>query len=109
MSTPGIERYAIRAPEASGTVMSGVLLQEDVAAMAESHQAELEQLDRILQSVTFRNSEALRRLLWYLAENSLLGRADDLKEYSVGIDAFSRPAAGFECPPAGGAAATETG
>jgi hypothetical protein len=52
--------------------------------------AELEQLERILRSETFRNSESLRRLLKYLAENSLRGRGDELKEYSVGVDAFGK-------------------
>src|SRR5262249_51446529 len=40
----------------------------------------------------FRNSEALRRLLKFLAEKRLAGEADQLKEYSVGIDALGKPA-----------------
>ncbi|HXP84303.1 MAG TPA: hypothetical protein VN841_06265 [Bryobacteraceae bacterium] len=50
------------------------------------------QIDRILQSDTFRSSEALRRLLRFLAERLQSGEADQLKEYSVGIDALGKPA-----------------
>ena len=49
------------------------------------------QIDRILQSKTLRLSEVQRRLLTYLAERSLAGEADDLKEYTIGIDAFGKP------------------
>lgn len=50
------------------------------------------EVDRILDSDTFRNSEALRRLLRFLADKRLAGEADQLKEYSVGIDALGKPA-----------------
>lgn len=49
------------------------------------------EVDRILDSNTFRNSEALRRLLRFLADKRLAGEADQLKEYSVGIDALGKP------------------
>jgi hypothetical protein len=49
------------------------------------------QIERILQSKTLRLSEVQRRLLTYLAEKSLSGEADDLKEYTIGIDAFGKP------------------
>ena len=50
------------------------------------------QIDRILQSEAFRSSDGLRRLLRFLADKTLCGEADVLKEYSIGIDAFGRPA-----------------
>ena len=50
------------------------------------------QVDRILQSDTLRNSDALKRLLLYLAEKSISGQADQLKEYTIGLDAFGKPA-----------------
>jgi len=50
------------------------------------------QIERLLLSRTFETSEAHRRLLAYLAEKSLSGEADRLKEYAVGIDAFGKPA-----------------
>ena len=50
------------------------------------------EVERILESDTFRNSEALRRLLRFLADKRLAGEADQLKEYSVGIDALGKPA-----------------
>ncbi len=50
------------------------------------------QIERILHSETLRASEALRRLLRYLADKTLAGEADQLKEYTVGIDGLGKPA-----------------
>ncbi len=50
------------------------------------------QIQRILQSKAFRTSEVQRNLLAYLAEKSIAGTADNLKEYSVGLDVFGKPA-----------------
>jgi hypothetical protein len=50
------------------------------------------QVKRILQSKAFRTSEVHRNLLNYLAEKSLSGDADSLKEYTVGLDVFAKPA-----------------
>ena len=49
------------------------------------------QIQRILQSNTFRTSEIHRNLLVYLAEKSLEGTAGGLKEYTVGLDVFAKP------------------
>ena len=49
------------------------------------------QVDRILQSKGLKLSEVQRRLLSYLADKSLSGEADDLKEYTIGIDALGKP------------------
>jgi hypothetical protein len=49
------------------------------------------QVERILQNRNLRLSEVQRRLLLYLVEKSLAGEAGDLKEYTVGIDAFGKP------------------
>ena len=50
------------------------------------------QIERILQSETLRSSEALRRLFRYLADKTLDGQADQLKEYTVGIEGLGKPA-----------------
>jgi hypothetical protein len=50
------------------------------------------QTQRILQSKAFRTSEVQRNLLAYLAEKSISGTADALKEYTVGLDVFGKPA-----------------
>src|ERR1700727_2829007 len=50
------------------------------------------QVQRIIQSKAFRTSEVHRNLLNYLAEKSLAGTADSLKEYTVGLDVFAKPA-----------------
>jgi hypothetical protein len=49
------------------------------------------QVELVLNSNTFRNAEILRRLLKFLAEKSIAGEADGLKEYAVGIDALGKP------------------
>ena len=47
-------------------------------------------VDRVLQSGTFRNSPSSRRLLKYLADRSQAGDAGQLKEYTIGVDAFGK-------------------
>src|SRR5438067_12037896 len=49
------------------------------------------QIQRILQSKAFRTSEVHRNLLNYLAEKSLSGDAENIKEYTVGLDVFAKP------------------
>ena len=51
----------------------------------------LAQVDCILHSETLRGSEVLRRLLRFLADKTLSGEADGLKEYTVAIDALQKP------------------
>ena len=48
------------------------------------------QIQRMVDSDLFRSSEVQRRLFKYLAEKSLAGEADQLKEYSVGVDALGK-------------------
>jgi hypothetical protein len=50
------------------------------------------QVERILQSKIFRTSEVLCHLFAYLAEKSLDGTGEDLKEYTIGLDALGKPA-----------------
>jgi hypothetical protein len=50
-----------------------------------------EQVDRILASHTFRAAEVLRHLLRFLADKTFSGEADQLKEYSIGLDALGKP------------------
>lgn len=49
------------------------------------------QIQRIVQSKAFKTSEVHRNLLNYLAEKSLSGTAQNLKEYTVGLDVFGKP------------------
>lgn len=49
------------------------------------------QVERILQSRIFRASEVIRHLFLYLAEKSLQGEADSLKEYTIALDALGKP------------------
>lgn len=49
------------------------------------------ELDRVLNSPMFRNSESVRRLLAYLGEKSLAGQGAGLKEFTIGIEAFNKP------------------
>lgn len=59
-----------------------------VALEAEAIRA---QVDRIVQNKNLRWSEGQRRLLTYLAEKSVAGEADELKEYTIGLDALGKP------------------
>src|ERR1700686_4990070 len=59
--------------------------------MVAEAEANYAQVRRILQSKAFRTSEVHRNLLTYLAEKSLSGTADSLKEYTVGLDVFAKP------------------
>src|SRR5215469_15246635 len=52
----------------------------------------LGEVERILRSEIFRNSEGLRRLLRYLADRTASGDADQLKEYTIGVDGLGKPA-----------------
>jgi hypothetical protein len=61
-------------------------------AVPNGTEAARDQIDRILASNTFHASDVLRRLLRFLADKTFAGTADDLKEYSVGLDALGKPA-----------------
>jgi serine/threonine-protein kinase len=50
------------------------------------------QLEKILASRPFAKSERMSRFLRYTVELALAGRADDIKEYRVGVDVFDRKA-----------------
>jgi hypothetical protein len=49
------------------------------------------QVGRILQSECFRSADTMRNLLGFLAAKLLAGEADQLKEYSIGVDALGKP------------------
>lgn len=49
------------------------------------------ELSSILSSQPFQRSERLRRFLTYIVEETLKGHADELKEYSIGLNVFDRP------------------
>jgi eukaryotic-like serine/threonine-protein kinase len=48
------------------------------------------ELDLILASAVFANSERLRRFLRFLVERTLAGQTDNLKEYTIGLEVFDR-------------------
>lgn len=48
------------------------------------------ELEEMLASAVFASPERLRRLLRYLVEKALEGRAGELKEYAIGLDVFDR-------------------
>jgi hypothetical protein len=49
-------------------------------------------LERVAASEPFRDAENLRHLIVYLGEATLAGRADQLKEYTIGLEVLKRPA-----------------
>ena len=48
------------------------------------------QLNRILLSQTFRTAEREKAFLRYVVERTMEGRAAELKEYTIGVEAFGR-------------------
>jgi hypothetical protein len=79
-----------RSPTCQGAVGGRPLLYDDnqMTRGAEEIQS---CVDRILQGGTFRNAPSSRRLLKYLVDHSLAGDADQLKEYTIGVDSFNKP------------------
>jgi TolB-like protein/Tfp pilus assembly protein PilF len=49
-----------------------------------------EQLEKVLSSRTFRAAEGQKALLRYVVKQAIQGRSAELKEYSVGLEAFRR-------------------
>ena len=49
------------------------------------------QLDRIRHSRVFQNTEVLKRLLECLGRHAIEGDAAELKEYTIGLEAFGKP------------------
>ena len=58
--------------------------------MTEEEQATSDQVRIVLESAAFRNAPALRRLLKFLTDKLIAGEADQLKEYSIGVDALGK-------------------
>jgi hypothetical protein len=48
------------------------------------------QVERVLNSSTFRNAEVLRRLLKFIAEKSTVGETEQLKEYTIAVDGLGK-------------------
>lgn len=51
-----------------------------------------EALEEVLQSTTFVRADQLRNFLRYICEMEIAGRASELCEFRIGIEAFGRPA-----------------
>jgi hypothetical protein len=47
-------------------------------------------LDRVLNSQTFSRSDQLKRFLRYVCEKEIAGRADEISEYSIGMEALGK-------------------
>jgi len=48
-------------------------------------------LERVLKSETFARSEQLKRFLRYICESEIQGRAQEITEYSIAVEALGRP------------------
>ncbi len=62
----------------------------DSAKPAELETSVRRALNRIITSKSFRQVDRLQRFLTYIVEETLAGRGDQLKEYPVGVDVFSK-------------------
>src|SRR5687768_16233145 len=52
-----------------------------------------DQLERIVSSAAFRPCDRLKHFITFVASEALQGKADNLKEYSVGVHVFGRETA----------------
>jgi len=64
----------------------------DGMSVSPSEPAIRDQLERILASPQFAASDGARRLLRFVVEETLAGRADTLKEYTLATEVFGRDA-----------------
>jgi len=63
------------------------------AVVSPSEREIRDQIERIVLSVAFRTSDRLKHFLTFVAGEALQGKADSLKEYSVGVHVFGRETA----------------
>jgi hypothetical protein len=67
--------------------------ESDAGPAATASPAEIrEELSRVLASQEFRSSNRSKEFLRYVVENTLAGHGDTLKERTIGIDVYGRPA-----------------
>src|SRR5690242_10291835 len=64
--------------------------QTTAASTTDSEKHIRQQLERVLTSATFREAGRLRRFLEFIVTETISGRADQLKEYVVGLQVFDR-------------------
>lgn len=71
---------------------NALLLPDCGSAMAGSafEQSYLDQIQRVLESETFRFSTTLRQLFSFLAARGLQGDVEQVKEYTIGVEALNR-------------------
>jgi hypothetical protein len=62
------------------------------AAATPSVERRAAQVRKILESRSLQHADALKRLLDYLARHAMASQGDELKEYTVGLEAFGKPA-----------------
>ncbi len=60
------------------------------AAVGDQTQAVRQQLERVLASAAFRQADRLKRFLQFIVTESADGRADQIKEYVVGVHVFGK-------------------
>lgn len=63
---------------------------ERANADKESVRAIVEQLDRVLRSATFQQSDRLKRFLEFVVQEAIDGRGGNLKEYVIGVHVFKK-------------------
>ena len=63
------------------------------ALTAPSEREVREQIERITSSLAFRTSDRLKHFLAFVSGQVLQGKADNLKEYAVGVQVFGRETA----------------
>ena len=68
-----------------------ILLEEEALADPVLRSAIEEEVERILASDIFINTTRLKRFFTYIVDQTLLGNAEQLKGYNIGLDVFDQP------------------
>src|SRR4051812_47060122 len=63
---------------------------EPAVPAAPAADAVTQTLDKILASQPFHNAESQKALLRYVVNETLAGRGEQLKEYTIGVEVFQR-------------------
>src|SRR5262245_30894512 len=94
---PSMKRYETAPPILAGLALSRHVWSWNVTVISlnrwsESDQKAIrQQLDRILHSGPFLQSRRLQRFLEYLVNETLAGRSERLKGYTIALEVFDRP------------------
>lgn len=81
IESPGLDRIVCN---------DGIASKWDQSLTTLSEAAIRSQAEKILSSATFAHAKSLRRMLWFIVQQTLQGQSNSLKEYAIGVEVFDR-------------------